>query len=76
MVINENAGCLTPRSDCDFIASMLAPTDHARECIRSRPSVCAEGLFQAAGETLAPEVAAVPRLHYDHATRSAKSPTK
>jgi hypothetical protein len=26
MVVNENAGCLTPRGAYTFIASMLAPT--------------------------------------------------
>jgi hypothetical protein len=29
MIVNDNAGNLTPRRDLRFIASMLAPTDGA-----------------------------------------------
>jgi hypothetical protein len=27
MVVNDDAGCLTPRGAADFFASMLAPTE-------------------------------------------------
>lgn len=52
---------------------MLAPTEVLLASVSEADPRCAQMTYF---KLLAPEVAAVLRLHYDHATKSAKTPTK